>query len=252
MNGDSNVNDAFFTGMFQDVWKLMLPEALTKTEIDFILDVCNLSEGKTLLDFMCGHGRHALALAENRIQVTAIDNQEKFVQEIQTKAGNSGLPLTAINSTAVDFKTDKKFDAIICMGNSFSFFNLADTKSIIENWAKVLNENGRIIISSWMIAEIAIRQFRKREWFSVEDYKYFLENTFKFQPTRIESTQTIISKEGKIETREAVDYLYSINELEELFLLNNLKIAALYATPRKKPFTIEDAQVYIVLEMVMP
>ncbi|MBA3284745.1 MAG: hypothetical protein H0U27_06770, partial [Nitrosopumilus sp.] len=80
MEAPSNINDSFFDGVYKKVWKKMMPVALTGVEIEFIIEICDLKEMDKVLDLMCGHGRHAIGLAEKGYQVKAVDNQPEYIE----------------------------------------------------------------------------------------------------------------------------------------------------------------------------
>jgi SAM-dependent methyltransferase len=243
-----NINNVFFNGIYKDVWKKIIAPGLTEAEVEFILSIADLQPGNKVLDLMCGYGRHSLALATKGIQMTAVDNQDSYIEEIQAEAIKNVLPVTAIQQDVISFSPTDKFDAAICMGNSFAFFNKEDSIQLLKVVAGSLNDGGLFIINSWMIAEIAIRHFKTKDWFYAGDYKYLLDYRFHFNPNRIESEQTIITPEGLIETKQAVDYIFTLDELGQMSNEAGLRIRDLYSTPRKRKFSLGDSQIYIVLE----
>jgi hypothetical protein len=99
-----------------------------------------------------------------------------------------------------------------------------------------------------MIAEIAVKHFRERDWQYINDFKYLWDYKFLFHPNRIESEQTIISKDGSIEVLKGVDYIFSLNELEMMFQEAGLTTKSLYSTPRKRKFVLGDGRIYLVAE----
>lgn len=248
MSSSSNINDLFFAGSYKEAWRQIIPKALTEAEIDFIQEVASLGKGRTVLDLMCGYGRHALQLAERGINVTAVDNLLEYIEEIRVKSKELSLPLEAVQASALDIKLEKNYDAVICMGNSFAFFNKKDAINILKTVSRYLKSNGILIINSWMIAEIAIRHFKERDWHYAGDYKCILEYKYHFHPSRIESEQTIISPDGTVEIIPGVDYIFTLDELEMMFNEAGLRTKALYSTPRKKKFALGDGHIYIVAE----
>ncbi len=243
-----NINNTFFQGVYKDVWKKLMPPALSVAECDFILEIADLEAGSKVVDIMCGYGRHAIELAKRGIAITAVDNLEDYIIEIQNEAGKGNFPIHAFTADAMNAQLSETFDAAICMGNSFSFFNKEDATLLLKRIASHLKPNGVFIIGSWTIAEIAIRHFREREWRHVEDYKYLIENKFFFHPNRIESEHTLINANGPAETIEGIDYIFTLSELEQMFNHAGLTTKGLYTTPRKKRFSIGDTTIYIVAE----
>ena len=245
----TNINNTFFKGIYKDAWKRSIPPGLTAAEVDFIQEISSLKDGDNILDIMCGYGRHSIELANRGINVTAVDNLETYIDEIKSKAKEHKLEIKTIQSDLLIVDLNNQlFDAAICMGNSFNFFDKEDATSILKNLSKHIKPRGTIIINSWMIAEIAIKHFQEKSWLEAGGFKFILDYTFLFHPSRIESEQTIIAPDETIETIKGIDYIFTLDELESMFQDAGFKTMALYSTPRKRKFRMGDTQIYIVAE----
>ena len=245
-----NINDHFFSGSYKHAWKGISPHGLTVAETDFIIELAELNENDSVLDLMCGYGRHSLELARRGIRVEAIDNLADYIDEIQATADSEKLEVKVRCENVVSVKLGVVYDAVVCMGNSFSFFDRENTIKILHNISNHLKPGGELIINSWMVAEIAIRHFREKDWHYAGEYKCVLDYQYLFNPSRIESEQTIISNEGQVEVVKGIDYIYSIEELEQMFAEVGLRTTGLYSTPRKRKFNLGDSQIYIVAEKI--
>jgi SAM-dependent methyltransferase len=242
----NQLNDQFFAGQYREVWRRTIPAGLTEAEADFILDVCAPAPGAPLLDLLCGYGRHALEIARRGHPVTAVDNSAPYIAEIESAARGENLPVTAVCAPVQDWIPDRSYAAVICMGNSFAFFDRAGTQGLLHKIAAALEPGGRLVINSWMIAEIALHHFKAREWHQLEGYRYLIASEYQLRPARISSEHTLINDEGSIETIQGVDYIFSLSELEGLMEEAGLKLDAVYSTPRKRPFRLGDGRAYIV------
>jgi SAM-dependent methyltransferase len=243
-----NINNSFFNSVYKDVWKKLIPNGLTEAEVDFIMETAGLQPGDKVLDIMCGYGRHSIELGKRGIDVTSIDNLNEYIEEIKANAHQQNLPVRGIKAGILEVELQENYDAIICMGNSFSFFNKEETSQILKKLSLSLKPGGILIINSWMIAEIALKHFKEKDWFQVEEYKYLLDYKFHFQPNRIESEQTIVSADGTVDVLKGIDYIFSLDELESMFLDAGLSTKELYSTPRKRRFVLGDGRIYIVVE----
>ena len=241
-----NINDRFFEGFYKEVWRRLIPDGLSEAEADFIEDVSSLQEGQKVLDLMCGYGRHSIPLGLRGFETTAVDNLPDYIEEIREKAREGVLPITAVCDRIVDLKLTDTYDAAICMGNSFAFFNREEALSILHNLAAHLKVGGAFIINTWMIGEIAIKHFQEKEWFYAGEYKYLIDNQYLLQPARIESEHIIIREDGATESIKGIDYIFTITELEVLLQQAGFSLDAIYATPRKRPFRLGDTRAYIV------
>ena len=243
----TNINDRFFEGIYKEVWRKLIPPGLSEAECSFIEDVAQLEKNDKVLDLMCGYGRHALELGRRGYQVTAIDNSQAYVDEINTHVATENLPVKAIASGALEASLDQTYKAAICMGNSFAFFNREEATALLQKIASQLTAGGIFILNTWMIAEIAIKHFQEREWYYVDDYKYLLDYRFHFLPNRIESEHTLIAPNGTAEVLQGVDYIFTLQELENMFQAAGLQLKNIYSTPRKKPFRMGDNKAYLVI-----
>ena len=241
-----NINSTFFNGFYKDVWRQMNPPGLTEAENLFIEDVAQLQKGHHVLDIMCGYGRHIIDLARKGYATTGIDNAQEYIEEIENIKQQEALNITAIHADISTLELPAVYDAAICMGNSFAFFNKEEALHVLQSVSAHLRQGGVFILNTWMIAEIAIRQFKEKDWFYVGDYKYLVDQQYLFHPSRIQSEHTIIRADGETEVLQGVDYILSITEMEELFRQAGLSTTGLYATPRKKKFRLGDPNLYMV------
>lgn len=244
----SNINNTFFEGSYKEVWRKLIPPGLTEAEVDFIVEAGCLRPGDRVLDIMCGYGRHALELGRRGVMVTAADNLEAYVREINSIAKETTLPVEGVLADVMALEPEGIYDAVICMGNSFSFFNEADAGALLQKLSAHLRRGGRMIINSWMIGEIAIRHFKEKDWYHVGPYKCVIDSRYLFNPSRIESEQLIIHPDGHIETTRGIDYIFTLPELAVLLNKANLSLEGVFSTPRKKVFQLGDARAYIVAE----
>jgi SAM-dependent methyltransferase len=241
-----NINDQFFSGSYKEVWKHLNPQGLTEAECDFIMEMGGLQPNSKVLDFMCGYGRHVLELAKRGCQVTGVDNLRPYTEEIREHALENNLPIQVIENDILQAELAGPYDTAICMGNSFAFFGREDAMTILENISFHLKPGATLIINSWTVAEIAIRYFKQKDWHYAGEYKCILENAYHFQPARIEFEQTIISKNGEVEISKGIDYIFTLDELDQMFNVAGFKTMGLFSTPRKKKFSFGDTQIYIV------
>lgn len=243
-----NINNSFFEGSYKQAWKGITPPGLTEAEVDFIQEMAALKNGDKILDIMCGYGRHALELARREVQVTAIDNLQDYIDEIKIKASEQNLSVEAMQADVLHAKLNGIYDAGICMGNSFSFFNRKDAVTILKNISSHLRPGAVFIINSWMVAEVALKFFKEKDWHFAGEYKCVLEYKYSYHPARIDSEQTIITPDGTVEIVKGIDYIFTLDELEEMFNEAGLRTKSIYSTPRKKRFVLGDGRVYIVAE----
>lgn len=240
------INDCFFDGLYKQIWKGLVPAELTEAETGFIEDAACLKKNSRVLDMMCGFGRHSIALAKKGYSITAVDNSKDYVEELAEKARLENLPVKAIKFNALEFTCKGAFDAVILMGNSFTYFEKKSCLQFLKNLNDSLDAGGKLIINEWLLGETVSKTFKDKNWFEVNGYTCLTSSNYLFHPTRIETNYTILKAGAVVEKKLAIDYIFSIAEMEELLDMSGFKIVEMYSTPRKRKFCYGDQQIYMV------
>lgn len=245
---NENINNSYFDGYYKDIWRSVIPKELTYKEVDFIIQYFDLHPGDKILDLMCGFGRHALSLSEKGMIVTAVDNLEYYISELNEVAKKKNLDLRAIQTDVLSYKSESVFDLVICMGNSINFFPAKDTQLLLTLISSQIKVGGYFLINSWSLAEIAIKQFIEKSWAEVDGMKILTSCEYLFSPTRIEAETTIISSNKIVEQKKAIDYIFSISEIECMLSRAGFSLKEIYSIPGKRKFKIGDPRAYIVAQ----
>jgi SAM-dependent methyltransferase len=245
-----NINSIFFDGYYKEIWRSLIPDGLTKAEVDFLIETGGLREGSKVLDLMCGYGRHALALARKGVNITAIDNLGDYVDEVKEIARSENLPITCIQADVIDYEPGKSFDLAICLGNNLSFFDRDETERFFLMIGAHVKQGGLFVANTWTIAEIVFKNFTPNAWSETNGFRYLVNSKVFFNPTRIEIDTIITSPNGAEERKKAVDYVYSLNEMETVLRDAGFLIKEVWSIPGKKKFTLGEPRAYIVAEKI--
>ena len=243
-----NINNSYFRGLYKEIWRSVIPDELSVKEVNFMLDFFKLKPGDRVLDVMCGYGRHAIGLARKGIRVTAVDNLEDYITEIMQTTQKENLPVTPVCDDIMHFTTDDKFDLSVCMGNSLNFFNAEETGNLLALVSSHLKPGGIFFINTWSITEIVTKHFKEKSWSRFGNMIFLSDCNYLFQPARIEIESTIIAPDGTTEIKKAVDYIFSLNELDSMLYKAGFIMKDIYSIPGKKKFSIGESRAYIVAE----
>ena len=82
-----------------------------------------------------------------------------FIKDFDYNLTHEKLPLMAIEGDISQITYPEGVDMVINMGNSLAFFSVEVVALIFQKAAACLKQNGVLLINSWMIGEIAIRNF---------------------------------------------------------------------------------------------
>jgi cyclopropane fatty-acyl-phospholipid synthase-like methyltransferase len=126
----------------------------TREEVKFIVDELNLPVGSHILDVGCGTGRHSIELARRGYKVTGVDISTGMLHEAQREADNAGVKIDLIHADASQFKSDREFDAAICIcEGAFGLLGSEDDPymhelNILRNIHEALKPDGMLILTA--------------------------------------------------------------------------------------------------------
>ena len=143
----------FFTELPNEFWRGAIPTEATEAEVDFLEQRLGLEPGSRIVDVPCGSGRHSLALARRGHLVTGVDISEEAIGYARRAAEEAGLAVNLSVAEMRDIPRDGRFDAAVCLGNSFGYWNLADTRELVAAMAGALRPGGGLVIDYGAAAE---------------------------------------------------------------------------------------------------
>ena len=145
--------EEFFDG-FAPVY---MKESFTRNtiyEVDFLIEELKLEAGSRILDIGCGTGRHSVELARRGYLMTGVDMSSGMLAEAGKAALDAGVRLELIHCDAALFKSDKKYDAAICLcEGAFALLGRDDDPltrdlAILQNINAALKPGARFILTT--------------------------------------------------------------------------------------------------------
>lgn len=151
-------NEQIHTGYFQ-VPNLNLQDAVVKMD-EHIAEITQLQQGSYLLNIGCGRGGTDRLLAKKfDIKVEGIDISERQIEIAKKKASIEGLEslcrYTIGSATHIEFP-DNTFDYILVQE---AFFHIHDKQKAIEEFHRVLKNDGSVIIEDTVLLNESKKDF---------------------------------------------------------------------------------------------
>lgn len=188
-------------------------EALTRAEIDRLLEAVDLPREARVLDLCCGQGRHTLELARRGFPaVTGLDRSRYLIRLARRRARAQGLEVRFREGDARKVgQLRERFDVVCVLGNSFGYFESADEDvEVLRGIQRVLVPGGRVVLDvtdgAWMRDHFEARSW---EWI---DAKHFVcrERHLATDGQRLVSREVVVdSEQGVLTDRFYAERLYT-------------------------------------------
>lgn len=124
-------------------------ERRAAAETDFLCSLLLKFGCKSVLDVALGTGFHSIELLKRNLQVKSVDVSPAMIDVAKKNAARHGvvLDVTCADWTELDRVVPRKFDCVICLGNSLACEMDPDKRQqSVCNWGQMLSDGGIVIV----------------------------------------------------------------------------------------------------------
>jgi SAM-dependent methyltransferase len=240
--------ERFFAGLTLELWRQATPPEETRREVDFAVDCLDLAPGDEVLDLPCGNGRHSLELAARGYPAIGIDLCETYLAEAATLAREHRLAAGFLRLDLRDLPVDswpRRFAGAICLGNSFGYFDHAESQSFLTRLAASLRPGGHLLLHSAMLAESVLPAFEPRVEIVVGDIVMQAENRYDVLAGRLDTLYRF-QRGDLVEERLAHHWIFGVAEIRRLLETAGLRVQGLFGDLDGGAFALGDPDLYLL------
>lgn len=122
-----------------------VPVEQTEREVGFLRRVLPLPEYRLLVDLCCGEGRHTVALAKAGYDVTGVDLDAAALNIARRESVDRRV--TFLRADMRDLRAvPAGGDAVICMWQSFGYFDADQNLAVLHGIRDLLRPRGRLVL----------------------------------------------------------------------------------------------------------
>ena len=206
--------------------------------IDNIIEYLDIKKGSKILDLACGIGRHSIYLDKIGFKVVGTDKSPNNIKKAKASQNNS---ISFLQMEMIE-DTNDKYDCIFNLFTSFGYVNHDYNLKTIKNIERQLKDNGTVLV------DFMNTLFVKNN-LVIEETKVIDGLSFKIKRR---SDGKHIYKEIKFNDKK--DYFFqekvmdlSLNNFENYFKGNNLKIIKTFGDYNLNEFDIENSERLIMV-----
>jgi len=141
--------EPFFGADYFEIYRDVFAPEGTAADVEGIVSLLGLAPGARVLDLACGHGRHAIPLAERGFEVTGYDLSEVMLERARAEAAARGARVRWVRGDMRALPFAAEFDAVINVFTAFGYF--ADEEDDVEALRRVrraLVPGGRFLLET--------------------------------------------------------------------------------------------------------
>ena len=192
-------------------------------EVNTLVDWLKLPQGATILDLACGDGAHAIELSSRGYRVVGLDLSETFIDEAARQAELMGSTAKFVRGDMRGLSSDGRFDAVLCLGGSFGYFDDAANVRVLKSVSRALRAGGRFVLAVPNRDVVAADQ-PVRVWHQVGNQILLEECEFGHATSQLLMKRQIAFADGRQQQERITIRLYSLHELWRLLEAIGLEV----------------------------
>ena len=204
----------------------------------------------SVVDVACGTGLHAILLAEMGVRTVGVDISSAMIEKAQRNSKRFNVNVTwQVGSmlNLVDY-FQNSFDAVFCLGNSVPhLLTESQLTSAIQNFAKILNPNGLLVLQILNYASILQGKNRIVGIHQQKDHTFV--RFYDFEKEFIRFNILAIKWQNGKNTHSLHStqlYPYRKNELENVLTHNGFKKPELFGNMQFAPFDMDTSKNLVI------
>src|SRR6266567_34711 len=214
----------FFGEDYLRLYEPILTPERTQRDVDGIVNMLALPQGSSILDLCCGHGRHAIPLAQHGYKVTGQDLSEVFLREAEKEAMGKGVHVDWLHGDMRNIPFENEFDAVINIFTAFGYLeNQDEDQQVLNQIYKALKPGGLFLL------EIIHREGLMR----------------RFSPHMIE-----YHPDGRRKEYGHAARVYTLTELAQMLTMAGLQVKAYFGALDGRELTIDSFRLILLGQKV--
>ena len=243
--------ETFFGEDYLRLYEPVLTPERTQREVDGIVNLLALPQASSILDLCCGHGRHAIPLAQRGYHVTGQDLSEVFLREAEKEALARGVQVNWLHGDMRNIPFENEFDAVINIFTAFGYLETQDEdQQVLEQVYKALKPGGFFLLET-LHREGLMRHFSPHR---IEHYPEGLivleERNFDMLTSRRKVKITMIYPDGQQKEYGNAARVYTLTELAQMLTRAGLQVKGYYGTWDGSELKIDSFRLILLAQKV--
>jgi SAM-dependent methyltransferase len=228
------------------IYSPFLPPERSAREVAGIVQLLNLAPTSSILDLCCGHGRHAIPLAQQGYRITGLDLSQFFLRRAQAEAEIKGVKAHWVQSDMRSIPFQNEFDAIINIFTSFGYLESEDEDlQVLRQVQRALKPGGLFLLETIYQVRV-VRTFSPHGIIRYDDGLIVLEERrLNLPESRNEITITMLYPDGRRTKHKQSIRVYTLTELCRMLKSVGIEVQAYYGDLDGSALTVDSRLVVV-------
>ena len=225
----------YFERGYAQRWGLPQVSDRVRLETQGLWELLQLAPGSRIVDIGCGHGRHALALAERGPEVIGVDLARALLMRAQRLGADSGVRADWIRGDMRRLPLRSGVFGAAVLIDALGFFETEEeNEAVLKEAARVLVAGGRLVLKV-VNGGLILNSFRETDREERGGTLITISRTLTLAPPHMIERISVSGTRGngKYERRQR---LYLVEELCAAFERAGLSVVGVFASPAGAPF----------------
>jgi ubiquinone/menaquinone biosynthesis C-methylase UbiE len=223
----------YFERGYAQRWGLPPLSDAVRLEANGLCDLLHLSPASRVIDIGCGHGRHAVALADRGVEVIGLDFAAALLNRAQHLTAGRQVRWIRGDMRQLPFRSECAGAAILM--DAFGFFEEEeDHEAVLREAARVLTIGGHLGLKVVNGGPV-LAAFRERDREERDGTVVSVSRTLTLDPPRMTERIQISGRRGHGEY-ERRQRLYRVEELRAALEHAGFAVVGVFARPDGAPF----------------
>jgi ubiquinone/menaquinone biosynthesis C-methylase UbiE len=220
----------YFERGYAQRWGLPAPSDEVRLQADGLWELLQLSPASRVIDIGCGHGRHAIVLAERGAEAIGVDSAAALLNRARHLAAEHRAHVQWIRGDMRCLPLPTGCAAAAIMMDAFGFFDTEEEhQAVLQEAARVLTTGGRLVLKVVNGASI-LDAFRATGREKRDGVVISVSNTLTTDPPRLTQRISVSGTGGRGEY-ERRQRLYQVEELCALLKQVGFAVVGVFAGP---------------------
>ncbi len=238
---------AFFGEDYLRIYAPVLSPERTEREVDGIINLLALPQGSSILDLCCGHGRHAIPLAQGGYRVTGQDLSEIFLHEAEAEAQAQDVDLHWVHSDMRNIPFENEFDAAINIFTAFGYLeDQGEDQKVLQQVSKALKPGGLFLLETLHREGLMRRYIPHLISHYPEGLIVLEERRFDLLTSRNNVQVTMVYPDGQRKEYRHSLRVYTLTELAQLLAVAGLQVKAYFSAWDGSALTIDSFRLILL------